>query len=382
MKLVELYHTNKAALDTVAYDKMGNRASVSERSFSSAQPLKLPAVREKAVDWRTKIVMKYHHLFTDYALLTTMCITLTICVISTFIVYLHTNNYTTTNTKQCDGRWEPVPMYIFMGIGIILILTTLLPFLRSVQDAYGLRTEIIILLTIGLASFFITALLDTISFDVLPQWCKSVPTNLIGMISMCGMQICTVVLPMARIWWWNKDISNERTTSVSTVHLDALCSNPVWMADLRQFSVKDFSAGNVLFLERYARFHNRFFCNRNAAVCDFAAMLSELEIIYANFFSPKANIRIDISEETRQELDRQFTTRQLNTGVFERAYQEVWRALTVRTLPLYQQHISSTSKTAHPTVQGRYDVPNCNCKGNICAKEDNNNCELDSQSPV
>ncbi|KAI8058115.1 hypothetical protein BDF22DRAFT_652242 [Syncephalis plumigaleata] len=274
-----------------------------------------------------------------------------------------------TSSINCDGRWELLPMYTILGIGILMIIVTLLPLLKGVDDAYGLRTELVILLSIGIGAFLISISLDIIPSELMPNWFNAVRAGLISMLAMCIIQFLTVILPVIRTWWWWRKRDNEaehrRTATMSTVYLDTLCGDSVWMANLRQFSVKEFSAGNVLFLERYARFHNRFLCDQKTAICDFAAILTELEIIYDNFFSSRANVRIDISEETRHELDRQFMTRQLDTSVFERAYQEVWHAVALRTIPRYQQHISATNDIALSRLRGACDLIECNCADNV-----------------
>ncbi|RKP22808.1 hypothetical protein SYNPS1DRAFT_25304 [Syncephalis pseudoplumigaleata] len=373
MKLVELYHSNKAALDTVAYGKAGCCASTSSPSLSSLQHSKPLVVCAKTSDWRTRFVMRHRSLFATRTLLLTLLAVLAVCTASTLTAYLLTTEYTMDNSVHCDGQWELFPMYTILGIGILLLVTTVLPLLRGVEDAYGQRTELVFLLSIGVVAFLVAVSIDMLPPNVLPDWYTDVPVGLISLLAMCGMQLFTVILPVTRIWWWwrrsEKDIAGKRTASVTTIYLDTLCSDPVWMANLRQFSVRDFSAGNVLFLERYARFHNRFFCDQPAAICDFAAMLTELETIYANFFSPKAGVRIDISEETRQELDRQFMTRQLDTNVFARAYQEVWYALTRRTIPRYQQHISSNRESMLFKPHEPRNIAECHCAHDTIADD-------------
>ncbi|ORX88431.1 hypothetical protein K493DRAFT_359568 [Basidiobolus meristosporus CBS 931.73] len=229
----------------------------------------------------------------------------------------------------CMIGWEYVPHYVISFMYTLVVLPFLSYQMRDVNDAYGIRRE---MFSICILTSFSTMLLILFLYLVKLQLLSAVVSVIYGL---------TVISPLLdsysiTIFRWPWLFNSKSNLPYTREAMEMLLNDPILFNQFKLFSVTDFTLECVLFYE----------CCHNSLVTGDEEVLKE---IYLNFVHPDAKFQINLSEQTRSELDSLVRQNRYERTMYLNAERDIQDLMYVNTFSRYVQH-NQDSKLAWEQV--------------------------------
>ncbi|KAK9728609.1 hypothetical protein K7432_000956 [Basidiobolus ranarum] len=229
----------------------------------------------------------------------------------------------------CMIGWEYIPHYVISSIYTLIVLPLLIYRMRDVNDAYGIRRELLytsilmVLSTIILILFLYLPQLHFISTVVSGIVWSAVP--LIAIYALMVIRPLVDSYNIVLLKRWSCLFKSKPNLPYTREAMELLLQDPILFNQFKLFSVTDFTLECVLFYE----------CCRNSR---FSMDVKELKEIYLNFIHPEAKFQINLSERTKSELEALAHQEKFEPDMYLDASKDIQDLMYVNTFSRYVQH--------------------------------------------
>ncbi|KAK9723048.1 hypothetical protein K7432_002203 [Basidiobolus ranarum] len=250
----------------------------------------------------------------------------------TLLVQAFTTKFQITPTialGNCLVGWEFIPIYLTSAFYVFVLCPLFISWLRGVNDAYGIKRELMADFTLGVIAFMLyvvfaalPALKDVIRLFPAAHW---------SVVALMISHVFSIILPtIDAIRGTDRQSSNSSMAS-----FESMLEDPQQFEIFKRFSLRDFSVENALFYEQMMRL--RVACNDLKAEKDEMSVdvLLEINMIYNKFIAADAEFELNLEAVTVREIRRRFQTKDISPDVFDRALIEVRNLMFRYTYPRF-----------------------------------------------
>ncbi|KAK9695383.1 hypothetical protein K7432_012979 [Basidiobolus ranarum] len=238
----------------------------------------------------------------------------------------------TIATEECMVGWEWIPHRFFVAFYTILIILLIL-LLRTVNDAYGIRRELIIMCTISTSiDIFLVIFFSVPAMQVVNPEIFSLAVALLPIVFFYYFMVLKPIMEsfgFTSILQLLRFSSPQFTLTSSMESFEILLKNPSLFEQFKLFAVKDFTVENVLFYEHCCRIHE--------LASNSSSFTEELQEMYTIFIKNDSRFMVNLNGRTLRKLKRMVSEGKFEENMYDEAQNEVKDLMFRNTYPRYLQ---------------------------------------------
>ncbi|ORX99652.1 regulator of G protein signaling superfamily [Basidiobolus meristosporus CBS 931.73] len=230
---------------------------------------------------------------------------------------------------NCLVGWEFAPIFLTCGFYVFVICPIFISWLKLVNDAYGIKRELMADFAVGVASFLLYIIFAAIPLfrefnQVFPaaHWC---------VIALMLSHIFSIVLPIVDAI---RGTLNKQS-KVSLASFESMLGDSTQFELFKHFSMRDFSVENALFYERCIRLRVNSKQATNEKGVLRADLLLEINSIYHTFISAQSEFQLNLEASTVKAIHRHFQEKTITPDIFDSALCEVRNLMYRHTYPRF-----------------------------------------------
>ncbi|KAK9767754.1 Regulator of G-protein signaling 7 [Basidiobolus ranarum] len=232
----------------------------------------------------------------------------------------HKDIFSIDSSTECFEHVVFLPLKIISSIYAVVIGSFCLYMLHGVQDAFGIRKEllhIVITIIVFLGVFFIYSLVDV--FKPYHRIFASIYFLVLGLMII---QIIMINIPLIKVY---RNTRNQWNLEKGQIGFTEVVEDPLLFEQFKDFTVKEFSIENPLFFER---------CQRIKRLPT-AILKEEVLAIYDTFVVPGAALQVNLCNAVVKQITLKILDDQIDETIFEAAINEVAEIMVRHTFPRF-----------------------------------------------
>ncbi|ORX71762.1 regulator of G protein signaling superfamily [Basidiobolus meristosporus CBS 931.73] len=249
----------------------------------------------------------------------------------TLLVQAFTTKFQITPTMalgNCLVGWEFIPVYLTSAFYVFVLCPLFITWLRGVDDAYGIKRELMADFTLGVIAFILYIL-----FAALPSLrdvIKIFPAAHWSVVALMISHCFSIVLPAVNAL--RGGAGGSRSSSMAS--FESMVEDPQQFEVFKRFSLRDFSVENALFFERIQKLRHKTRELSGAAELPTWVIL-EINSIYNTFISADSEFELNLEASAVREIRRRFQSNDIRLDIFDRAFSEVRTLMFRYTYPRF-----------------------------------------------
>jgi len=322
----------KWAINPLKREQELRRLKKIRKESGSLSELEANLVQEDARVW----FHRHRNLLTNRAILFFVLLMAQITALGAIIIIFNDQDLSpwSKNAYACDiHSWAFYPFYAMTAVNLFL-LAVLAVMVRDCNDAYGIRTELYLIIILGVWSFIIFFALNV------PEWQAIMgyyfEPGLAVFVGMWLSNLIMVLLPSIRALR-----QPNRSAIVETGDKQAfmkLLNTPELLEEYKTFSVREFSVENILFHEHWMHFRATLPPNLAPGEALPHRSSKHIRTIYNTFLAPNAHMELNLTSETIKNVRRRFKQGMLNDEhCLDEVEKEIVELMLYSTFPRFLQ---------------------------------------------
>ncbi|KAK9675283.1 hypothetical protein K7432_016537 [Basidiobolus ranarum] len=262
----------------------------------------------------------------------------------TLLVQVFTTKFQITPTialGHCLVGWEFIPIYLTSAFYVFVLCPLFISWLRGVNDAYGIKRELMADFTLGVVAFLLYILFAAL--PILKGVIRVFPAAHWSVVALMISHIFSIVLPtIDAIKGTDNQVSNSNMAS-----FESMLEDPQQFEIFKRFSLRDFSVENTLFYEQVSKL--RMMCDGLEYEKEGLPMniLVEINMIYNKFIARDAEFELNLEAATVREIRQRFQAKDVGPHVFDRALLEVRNLMFRYTYPRFVKMSQKSLQETH-----------------------------------
>ncbi|KAK9670891.1 hypothetical protein K7432_017293 [Basidiobolus ranarum] len=250
----------------------------------------------------------------------------------TLLVQAFTTKFQITPTMalgNCLVGWEFIPVYLTSAFYVFVLCPLFITWLRGVNDAYGIKRELMADFTLGVTAFILYILFAAL--PSLKDTIKVFPAAHWSVVALMISHIFSIVLPTIDALRGGAS-SGSKNSKMSS--FDSMVEDPQQFEVFKRFSLRDFSVENALFFERIQKLRYK--------TQDLVGMeelptwvILEINSIYNTFIAVDSEFELNLEASTVREIRRRFQTNAIHLDIFDRSFKEIRTLMFRYTYPRF-----------------------------------------------
>ncbi|ORX81184.1 regulator of G protein signaling superfamily [Basidiobolus meristosporus CBS 931.73] len=232
-------------------------------------------------------------------------------------------------TGGCLVGWEFIPVWLTSAFYVFLLCPLFITWIRGVNDAYGIRRELIADFTLGVLAFLLYIIFA--SFPQMKNIRLIFPAAHWSVVALVFSHIFSIVAPTIEALKGGP--KTRKSTSLAS--FDSMVEDPRQFEVFKRFTLRDFSVENVLFYERVIQLKLKYQdlpYNPKGSLS--TEVVYELTNIYNTFITTGSEFELNLEAATISRLKERFQ-KELRLDVFDQALMEVRNLMYRYTYPRF-----------------------------------------------
>ncbi|KAK9716942.1 hypothetical protein K7432_006553 [Basidiobolus ranarum] len=321
LRLAFLYHFSQAKLvGNTSGERYVDMVSIEKGSTSATLILNENWYAKHREKFTTKFMVK----------VIAGCIAFQVAL--TLIVQAFTTRFQITPkmaTGNCLVGWEFIPVWVTSAFYVFILCPMFITWVRGVQDAYGIKRELIADFTLGVCAFLLYVVFA--AFPQLHRVRLIFPAAHWSVVALIISHFVSIILPT--IYAFKGDPKAGKTTSLAS--FDSMVEDPQQFEVFKRFTLRDFSVENALFYERIMKLRMK--CQDTPYNSDGTLnteLTYELTNIYNTFITTGSEFELNLEAATINKIKQRFQS-ELQPDVFDHALIEVRNLMFRYTYPRF-----------------------------------------------
>jgi hypothetical protein len=243
--------------------------------------------------------------------------------------------------NDCVHGSEQILTYIIYAVFVFFILPILLFHLRKIEDAHGIRPELLVIIIM----WMLVSILHIVLLAFHDHSQDTLSACNVWALGCIISHASTITVPVFRVYYERKQRRMLRTGSVPTftktdnprAAFRELLNDPVKLEKFKAFTVRDLSMENVVFYE---------YCTTLLKIAESAPDDEKIQHVMwfsETFLLPDSELEVNLTFATRCQLEAMCTQQRIDPAVLEIAREEIENLMFFDTYQRYLQRHSRDS---------------------------------------
>ncbi|ORX81180.1 regulator of G protein signaling superfamily [Basidiobolus meristosporus CBS 931.73] len=329
MRLAFLYHFSQAKL--VAGSKGTQYINVSPEK-SNLSPRQYAAFTAPTMVLDENWYYRHREKFTTKYIVRLILGALALQMGLSLLVQAFTTKFQITPTMavgNCLVGWEFIPVFLTSAFYVFILCPLFITWLRGVNDAYGIKRELMADFTLGVVAFILYVVFAAL--PALKEVIKIFPAAHWSVVALMISHVFSVILPTIDALR-GTDAASTKSTKMSS--FESMVEDPQQFEVFKRFSQRDFSVENVLFFERIQKFRLH-----TSDIIDEGTLptwvILEINSICSAFIAIDSEFELNLESGTAKEIRRRIQTNDVQLNIFDRAFDEIFSLMFRYTYPRF-----------------------------------------------
>ncbi|KAK9692575.1 hypothetical protein K7432_014268, partial [Basidiobolus ranarum] len=298
----------------------------------------------KSYDLETNWYYRHQYLVTSNALYKIMFavlfVHLVVLIVQQSLGYNVSLSFGTT-TDKCFDSWEWISFQVSMALYSFVFIFLLVKS-RTIDDAYGLRWELIVVTIETLIFNIIFIVYFSISHISLS---REVAVSIGAFVFSSICYFFMAIKPALQAYGFLQTSSysikiRPRALKLDYESFELVLNNPDLFSQFKTFAVKDFTVENVLCYEQYHKLHN---------ISEETGYLNENLIeFFETFVHVNSRFMVNITSSTRHEIENLIQKQACHIHMYDSLYLEVKDLMFRNTFPRFLMTDENSSNSLYP----------------------------------
>ncbi|KAK9729399.1 Regulator of G-protein signaling 11 [Basidiobolus ranarum] len=241
-------------------------------------------------------------------------------VITLIMTVTHQEVFEIDSSSDCFEHVVFLPLKIICCTYALVIGSFCLYMLHGVQDAFGIRREllyIVMTIMIVLGIFFVYSFVD-----VFKPYHSVFATSYFLVFGLMVIQVIMINIPLIKVY---RNTRNQWSLEKGQMGFYEVVHDPLLFEQFKDFTVKEFSIENPLFFER---------CQR-AKKLSKSLLKDEVLAIYDTFIVPGAALQVNLCNTVVKQITLRILDEDIDGSIFDAAIIEVTEIMVRHTFPRF-----------------------------------------------